>query len=198
MLHLSGTGLPSGWTGMGLSSVLSHREDSRAPQPSNLWRQPQELSLVWQQLSELWTAPGAWQSLCASNLQNRIWNSKSAKARSSIYQGRASYTAWGLVRFQRKRKIFEMRWGCRSATLSPELPVPGVWVCFSITWSPVKSAGALKYPDIFCEVSWAPFAMVDGSTDSAFEGLSHGRWWLSEVTFSLLLAQTVPPVSLFS
>lgn len=69
------------------------------------------------------------------------------------------------MRLQRKRKkIFEMRWGCRSTTLSPELPVPGVWVCFPVTRSPVKNADLLKYPDIFCQVSWAPFAMVDGST----------------------------------
>lgn len=40
--------------------------------------------------------------------------------------------------------------------------------------------------------------MVDGSTESAFEELSPDRWWLSEVTFSFLLAKTVPSVSLFS
>lgn len=40
--------------------------------------------------------------------------------------------------------------------------------------------------------------MVDDFTESVFEGLCPGRWWLPEVTFSLLLAQTVPPVSLFS
>lgn len=45
VLHLSGTGLTSRQTGRRLSTVSSRRGDSKSPQPSDLWRQPQEREL---------------------------------------------------------------------------------------------------------------------------------------------------------
>lgn len=113
VLHLSGTGLTSRQTSMGLSSVTSHRGDSKAPQPFNLWRQPQEHELSVTAVTTALRAvnsPRSLQSLCASNLQKRIWNSKPAKARSTYWKGEQAIPLglwWGSK--ERKRRF--LKWG---------------------------------------------------------------------------------------